>query len=107
MRLPRPAHAPAIIVMIAAKVAWAQPGPPTDPFAPLPPPKGTVVVEATAEGSNAPRPAGASAVESADVPDVAPSPPRFAVAPFENRANVAPHSTGIDTEPRRWVLAAG
>ena len=88
MRLPRLAHAPAIIVVIAAGAALAQPGPPTDPFAPLPPPKGTVVVEATADGSAAPRPAGSSAVESTDVPDVAPSPPRFAVAPFENRANV-------------------
>ena len=64
-------------------VATAQPGPATDPFAPLPPPKGTVV-----EGSTPPRPAGSSAVESSDVPEVKAGPVRFAVAPFENRANV-------------------
>jgi tetratricopeptide (TPR) repeat protein len=90
MRLPRRAHATAIIaVMIGgvASIALAQPAPPFDPFAPLPPPKGTVI-EVTAEGSNAPRPAGSSAVESSDVPEVKASPPRFAVAPFENRANV-------------------
>ncbi len=74
------------MMSLVAPGARAQPGPPTDPFAPLPPPKGTVVVEDG--GSNAPRPAGSSAVESSDVPDVKASPPRFAVAPFENRANV-------------------
>lgn len=35
-----------------------------------------------------PTPAGSSAVESNDIPDVTPPPPRFAVAPFENQANV-------------------
>ena len=35
-----------------------------------------------------PTPAGSSAVESNDIPDVQPAPPRFAVAPFENQANV-------------------
>jgi tetratricopeptide (TPR) repeat protein len=36
----------------------------------------------------APRPAGSSAVESADVPAWVPPPARFAVAPFENHANI-------------------
>ena len=34
------------------------------------------------------RPAGSSPVESADLPDLAPLPPSFAVAPFENRSGV-------------------
>ncbi len=71
---------------MVAGAALAQPGP--DPFAPLAPPKGHEAVELDAQGSNAPRPAGSSAVESSDVPTVTASPPRFAVAPFENRANV-------------------
>jgi tetratricopeptide (TPR) repeat protein/TolB-like protein len=37
-------------------------------------------------GDPAVRPAGASAVESSDVPPYKPSPPRFAVAPFENHS---------------------
>jgi len=36
----------------------------------------------------APKPAGSSAVESSDVPPWQPPPPRFAVAPFENRSNL-------------------
>ena len=88
MGLPRYTHVTAIIVMTIAGAVYAQTAPPHDPFGPLPPPKGTVVVEGTAEGSAAPRPAGSSAVESNDVPDVSPSPPRFAVAPFENHASV-------------------
>ncbi|MFN0251182.1 MAG: tetratricopeptide repeat protein [Kofleriaceae bacterium] len=91
MRLPVRSHASAFITLVMTLAsASAQPGPPTDPFAPLPPPRGVVVVEGTAEGSSGPRPAGSSAVESSDVPDVKPSPPRFAVASFENRANVRP-----------------
>ncbi|MCX5744091.1 MAG: hypothetical protein NT062_16505, partial [Proteobacteria bacterium] len=39
-------------------------------------------------GSGPPKSAGASAVESNDVPVWVPSPPRFAVAPFENHTNI-------------------
>ncbi|HET7499700.1 MAG TPA: tetratricopeptide repeat protein, partial [Kofleriaceae bacterium] len=35
-----------------------------------------------------PKPAGSSAIESSDVPAWTPPPPRFAVAPFENRSGV-------------------
>jgi tetratricopeptide (TPR) repeat protein len=43
---------------------------------------------APAPGAKPPKSAGSSAIESVVVPPWAPAPPRFAVAPFENRANV-------------------
>ena len=44
--------------------------------------------DAAPPGAAPPKSAGSSAVESTDVPAWAPSPPRFAVVPFENHANV-------------------
>src|SRR6185503_11158584 len=45
-------------------------------------------VGATMPPGPPPKPAGSSAVESSDVPAWKPAPPRFAVAPFENRSNL-------------------
>lgn len=76
MRSSRRAHAAvAVTVAALAAIAHAQPAevPAADPNAPAGPP---------------PKPAGSSPVESSDLPDLAPLPPRFAVAPFENRSGV-------------------
>src|SRR5689334_18617470 len=77
MRSWRRAHAAVAAVMaVTATLAIAQPA------------------EVPSAGSGAapagppPKPAGSSPVESADLPDLQPSPPRFAVAPFENRSGV-------------------
>ncbi|HSR99531.1 MAG TPA: hypothetical protein VLM79_20905, partial [Kofleriaceae bacterium] len=60
--------------------------PPGGLDAPLPPPVRPGV--RPPPPGTPPRPAGASAVESTDVPGWRPPPPRFAVAPFENRAGL-------------------
>ena len=57
------------VVVAAAGIASAQPVPTTGSAAPV-------------------RPAGSSAVESSDIPPWKPSPPRFAVAPFDNESGV-------------------
>jgi predicted Zn-dependent protease len=63
-----------------------------------------------------PKPAGSSAVESADVPAWTPPPPRFAVTPFENHSNVrafdwlvagAPFEIAEKTEDVLGLEAAG
>ncbi|CAN5875657.1 hypothetical protein BH11MYX2_BH11MYX2_18020 [soil metagenome] len=80
MRIWRRAHVAALVAIGALGAgAIAQPA---DPFAPLAPPPGQ------GGGSGEPTSAGTSPVESNDVPADRPSPPRFAVAPFENRSNV-------------------
>ncbi len=84
-------------------------------MAPAPgPPPGRPGSPAARPAAGAPKPAGSSAIatprspiEAADVPVWAPTPPRFAVAPFENRAGVrafdwliagAPFEIGEKTE---------
>jgi Flp pilus assembly protein TadD len=78
MRSRRWLHATAYgaALVAAAGVAAAPAGAPA-PRPPAGPPAGA-----------APKPAGSSAIESTDVPAWAPPPPRFAVAPLDNRANV-------------------
>lgn len=77
MRSWRRAHAAVAVTVVAlAAIAGAQPA-----EVPLAGP-------ADAPAGPPPRPAGSSPVESSDVPDLAPLPPRFAVAPFENRSGV-------------------
>jgi tetratricopeptide (TPR) repeat protein len=64
----------------AGRLAGGQPAPGAPPVAPaVASPLAPVAPLASA---------GSSAVESSDVPEVSPAPPRFAVTPFENRANV-------------------
>ena len=68
---------------VAVGVASGAPGP-----AVAPPHAPVTAAPGTAKPAGAPKPAGGPVVESVDVPPWAPAPPRFAVAPFENRANV-------------------
>ncbi|HSK00104.1 MAG TPA: tetratricopeptide repeat protein [Kofleriaceae bacterium] len=68
------------VVAVLFGVAPAQPPGPPPPLPPLPPPA-----------------AGASPAPAGDVPDHQPSPPRFAVAPFENRSG----ARTLD-----WLIAA-
>ena len=82
MRSSRPTHAAILAgVIAAAATVLAQP-------VQAPPPPEVPGTGSASVGSAAPKPAGSSAVESNDVPDLVASPPRFAVAPFENHANV-------------------
>ncbi len=77
--------AAAVATLAVALVARGQPAPrpvPTPASAPASSPAPTL------PGAAPPKSAGSSAVESTDVPAWAPSPPRFAVVPFENRSNV-------------------
>ncbi|MDX2091020.1 MAG: hypothetical protein SFX73_24385 [Kofleriaceae bacterium] len=80
MRSRRWAHA-TVLVTVSAAVAIGQPAPQEVPPARDP--------AAGGAGSAAPPvPAGSSSVESSDIPPYRPSPPRFAVVPFENRSGV-------------------
>jgi tetratricopeptide (TPR) repeat protein len=94
MRSGRRLHAAGwIAASIAASVALASvavgaparsPGvPPKPPVAPAPRPPAP-----RSPAVPGPKPAGSSAIESTDVPAWTRSPPRFAVTPFENHANV-------------------
>jgi Flp pilus assembly protein TadD len=76
MRSGRWAHVAAILA-VAAGVAWGQPGP--SKLA-----SGTAGTAAV----GTPKAPGSSEVESSDIPDWVPSPPRFAVSAFENHSNV-------------------
>ena len=69
----------------AAPAAGSAAPNPRTPAAAKPPTPGA---KPPTPGAKPPKSAGASAVESTDVPAWTPPPPRFAVAPFENRANV-------------------
>lgn len=75
-------HLPIVVATIAALAVGARGQP--SPVEEVPAATGSA-----GPGSGAaPRPAGSSAVESSDVPDLIASPARFAVAPFENHSNV-------------------
>ncbi len=75
MRSWRRAHAiVAVAVVATATMAIAQPA--------------EVPQAGTADTAQTAKPAGSSPVESADLPELAALPPRFAVAPFENHSGV-------------------
>ncbi|MBX3157429.1 MAG: tetratricopeptide repeat protein [Deltaproteobacteria bacterium] len=93
----------AVGVAIAVPVAIGQvrPGRPTPPtptaVPPVPPPENNAGGDGSGSGSGPPpKAAGASSVESSDIPPWQPSPPRFAVAPFENQGG----TTNMD-----WLVA--
>ena len=67
------------IAVAAARVALAQPAPA---------PTGSAGSGSAASAAVVAKPAGSSAVESSDIPPWKTSPPRFAVAPFENESGV-------------------
>jgi len=109
MRSRRRAHAAALAALaIAASVpaVTAQPVPAEVPAAD----------SGSGSAGPPPAPAGSSPVESSDIPDVTPPPPRFAVAPFENQSNVrafdwliagAPFEIAEKTEGVLGLEAAG
>ena len=77
MRLPRGLHAAAIAAGVAVVASGAS-GQAPKPLGPLAPP---------AQGAPGPAP-GPGPVGGGTVPDYQPGPPRFAVAPFDNRSGV-------------------
>jgi predicted Zn-dependent protease/TolB-like protein len=78
----------AVASLVATRLASGQARPARGATPKLAPKPGGAGAPPRPVAGGAARPAGSSAVESTDVPVWAPSPPRFAVVPFENHSNV-------------------